>query len=96
MHLEQELDTRNQLLARYEFGEADRRDEDGRLELYRQAAAAWRKGKDPEEYLEAIRQLEQVLQMDPAAQQRAVAMLDQHLATIATALESGLCGCTNY
>ena len=86
IHLEQELQTRNELLARYEFGEADRRDEDGRLELYRQAAKAWRAGKDPEPQLEAIRQLEQVLHLDATAQQQAVALLDQHLATLATSL----------
>ena len=87
LHAQQELHTRNELLARYEFGEAARRDEDKRIGLFRQAAQAWRAGQDPEPFLETIRQIEQVLMLSNEDQQRAVNLLDRHLNSIATSLQ---------
>lgn len=76
---DQEIAQRDQLIARYEFEEADHGDEDRRLQLYRQAIAIWEQKGDPSEIVEQVRELERVLIIDAISRQRVIALLDRHL-----------------
>jgi hypothetical protein len=78
-YLQEEVQARDRLIARYEFGERADENEDERLQAYRAVVTAFQRGEEPGELLVHLRKLEMVLALDGGGEQRARQHLDRQL-----------------
>lgn len=75
--LMEEVQERDQRIARYEFGSKQDVSEDERLELYRKAFAALQSGAEAKAYLDQVRELERVITLVAEDEQQGLKILDR-------------------